>query len=286
MTSTDNPPRTPIGYRLLNELGGLLRGIAADAEIVPIETDRVRRWLEASDSFRLIRPFSEIAPKLDTALADAALSLEECEDILFVVDKLTTVNPHFDAIRSGLQELLGVLAGIGVDGIVKPSEVERLRAWLASWAHLRGLWPFDECESVVASILSGGGTTEIPYLLALGEQFPIGDGPIGDAPPTLVAGVCAVNPTIVFEDRFFVFTGESSRAKRKEMEALAQARAAKTTRDITKQTHYLIVCDCGSPHWAFSCFGRKIERAYEMRRDGHPILIVHEHDFWSVIDVA
>lgn len=282
----DPRPRTPIGYRLLNELGGLLRGIAADGEIVPIETERVRSWLDAADSFRLIRPFSEIAPKLDAALTDGALSLDECEDILFVVDKLTTVNPHFGAIRSGLQELLGVLAGIGADGIVKPSEVERLRAWLNAWVHLRGLWPFDECESVVASILAGGSATEIPYLLALGEQFPIGDGPIGDAPPMLVGGVCAVNPTIVFEDRVFVFTGESSRAKRKEMEALAQARAATTTSNPTKKTHYLIVCDCGSPHWAFSCFGRKIERAYELRREGHPIIIVHEHDFWSVIDVA
>jgi hypothetical protein len=30
--------------------------------------------------------------------------------------------------------------------------------------------------------------------------------------------------------------------------------------------------------WAFACFGRKIEEAYSMRRDGHHVLIVHEVD--------
>jgi hypothetical protein len=34
---------------------------------------------------------------------------------------------------------------------------------------------------------------------------------------------------------------------------------------VTKHTNYLVVCDCGSPHWAFSCYGLKVEKAHLMR---------------------
>ncbi len=37
----------------------------------------------------------------------------------------------------------------------------------------------------------------------------------------------------------------------------------------------------GNPTWAYACYGRKIEAAIRLRRIGHPLLIVHEIDFWD-----
>ena len=44
-----------------------------------------------------------------------------------------------------------------------------------------------------------------------------------------------------------------------------------------------MVCDGGNEFWAFSCYGRKVEQAYEQRRKGHHIVIVHERDFWDAL---
>jgi hypothetical protein len=47
--------------------------------------------------------------------------------------------------------------------------------------------------------------------------------------------------------------------------------------------NYLVVCDGGSPLWAFSSYGRKVEQAYTLRKKGHRVMIVHEADFWDAV---
>ena len=53
--------------------------------------------------------------------------------------------------------------------------------------------------------------------------------------------------------------------------------------NVTSQTHYLVVGAGGNPCWAFSCYGRKVEKAVDARKSGNPILIVHESDFWDAV---
>lgn len=38
----------------------------------------------------------------------------------------------------------------------------------------------------------------------------------------------------------------------------------------------------GNPCWAYACYGRKIEKAMELRKKGAQILIVHEADFLDI----
>jgi hypothetical protein len=277
-------PDRPIGFRLAHELDGLLQGIAADGIITAEEIARLQRWMEANASYRHIHPFSELAERVDRAMGDGRLDSDECADLLFVVSKLTTVNPHFDQLRGGVQVLMGHLAGLCADHVLTDSEVRSLSDWVSSWSHLKGLWPYDECESIVATALKDGRVDdeEVSYLFALSRQFPVaGEVTLsGDVPPLLVNGICALAPVIEFGDRDFVFTGESARGPREELESIVMKRDGRAAKNVTKMTDYLVVCDGGCPHWAFSCYGRKVEKAYNLRREGHPILIVHEFDFW------
>ena len=279
-------PDGPIGFRLAHELEGLLLGIKADGVIDSTEAERLRGWLLANVRYAHIHPFSELAQHVVRALEDGQVSVEECEDLLFVLSKYTTVNPHFDELRGGLQVLMGVFAGAAADRKISELEAHQLRDWLEAWHHLKGLWPYEECESLITSMLAG---VNVPHcaesLIGLAAQFPIGGQAAGDGTtaPLLVGGVCAVDPDIVFQAMAFVFTGESARAPRRVLANHVERRGGSVSDRVTPEIDYLVVCDGGSPFWAFSCYGRKVERAYDLRREGHHVLIVHETDFWDAV---
>ena len=276
-------PPGAIGFRLAHELEGILQGIKADGRIDSLERDRLRRWLNVNEPFASVRPFSELRDRVDHALADGVLTLDECEDLIFVTQKLTTVNPYFDALRSGIQILLGLLAGIVANKKATPEELQALVNWSEEWSHLQGLWPFDEAVSLVTGLINSNASAadRYQYLKTVVDQFPLaGEYEESWAPP-VIQGICAVNPELVFADKCFVFTGESARGERRLLEARVAEKGGRSHRRVTNDVDYLVVCDDTCPHWAFSCYGRKVEQAYLLRRKGHPITIVHEIDFWD-----
>lgn len=280
-------PDAAIGFRLANELEGLLIGITADHVITPDEAARVERWSVEAAPYAHVQPFNDISAHLRAALADGELTLEECETLLFVVRKYTRANPYFDQMRSGLQVLLGLLAGLSTDAEIGDAEIRTLMAWVAEWSHLAGLWPYDEIHAIANAVLADGTVTseEVQHLRALEQQFPIA-GRVGETLPVLVGGVCAVSPRIVFDSKTFVLTGESSRSPRAEIESRVRHSGGIAEPRVTQRTDYLIVGADGSPYWAFACYGRKIERAYELRKEGHPVVIAHENDFWKAVDAT
>jgi hypothetical protein len=280
------PVRRPgdVAFRLVNELEGLIDGIRADGVINPLEVERVERWLMDNDNFSSVHPFSEVAQCLRSALADGHLSADECEDLYFVAQRLTRGNPYFDQIRTGVQVLTGTMSGIAADRTINAAELDHMQRWIDDWGHLKGMWPFDECEAVVTAILIGKHITEDARsaMLSLAESFPIAGAASNSGPvPLLARGACAVNPHVEFESHSFVFTGESSKGDRGVLVDHAAAHGAIIHNNVRQDTDYLVVCDASSPYWAFSCYGRKVEKAMQNRKAGYPIVIVHEADFWD-----
>jgi hypothetical protein len=280
-----SPSEAPIGFRLAHELEGLLHGIAADGHVSKEEQERLRRWLDVNTSFRHLQPFRELAAHVERALADGRLEPSEVEELLFVISKLTTVNPYFDTCRAGLQVLTGLLAGVSADRTINDREIASLNAWMADWAHICGVWPFTECEAVVTRVLAhGDAESGHSQLLALAAQLPVGDvSSAGEDLPLVVGALCAVAPDVQFDGRTFVFTGESQKAGRDTLASHVTQRGATVDENVTRRTDYLVVCHGGNPLWAFSCYGRKIEKAYGLRRKGHSLLIIEERDFWDAL---
>lgn len=277
-------PRGAIGMRLCNELDGLLRGVSADGLINQDEAARIAAWLEKNGEFADVHPFSELASKLRRALSDGLLTVDEAEDLLFVVSKYTTVNPYFDQIRAGLQVLMGLLAGYASDAVIPEKEVRHLQQWIEDWSHLRTLWPYDECETIVTSMIASGRIAEdAGRLLELSSCVPVEGANPTPLPALTMAGICSMDPEITFPNKQFVFTGESRKCARSEMEARVFERKGHAEPRVTLKTDYLVVCDEGNPHWAFSCYGRKVERAFQLRREGHHVVMVHESDFWDAL---
>src|SRR5690606_525777 len=180
---------------------------------------------------------------------------------------------------------MGLLNGLAADGkIVTPSERAALATWLEQWGHLKGLWPYDECETLVTAMMGYEPVDKAAQqLMDLASSFPVaGVGTTYDeAPPLLIGGDCAINWTTTFPGPTFGCTGDSKKGPRRHLEMIVHSLGGETCENVRLDVDYLIACDGGSPHWAFSCYGRKVEKAYNMRREGHRIMIVGERDFWD-----
>lgn len=101
-----------------------------------------------------------------------------------------------------------------------------------------------------------------------------------------IVGVCAVCPEIVFEGSSFCFTGESSKFKRSELAKLVTTLGGNTSSSLTKAVDYLVIGAEGNPCWAYACYGRKVEKAVELRKAGSKLQIIHENDFHDAVSDA
>ena len=95
------------------------------------------------------------------------------------------------------------------------------------------------------------------------------------------AGICALDPEITISDHLFCFTGKCEKASRSELAEIIIKHGGKFNDGVTAKTDYLIIGNAGNQCWAFSCYGRKVEKAIDLRKKGNHILIVNELDFWD-----
>lgn len=284
-------------HKALNSLTGILSGVAADGMVSEDEKNEIQNWYALHVHLIKIHPFNEILPALDMAFADDVLDIEEINCALWLCQRfLDTQNEklYFDYITSQIQQLEGMLHGIISDGTISDDEISSLNAWLNDNDHLSGVYPFDEVYSLLLAAKDDGiiSTDERNMLKAFFSTFVdtrtsynIHENDVAALQKQYsIGGICAVCPEIEIEGKTFCFTGVSKKATRKEIADMICSRGGLYNDRVTLDTDYLIVGADGNPCWAFSCYGRKVEKAVDLRKNGHSITIVHEYDFWDEIN--
>lgn len=273
----------------LHTLEGILKGIAIDHKITFSEVEALLGW---SDRHHLVShksPFNEIIPLIKKATEDGNIDHEEKEDIKWLCQKYITPNKYYDCITADMQRLQGVLAGIVADGKITEEELNGLRNWLQDHEHLRIVWPFDEIDALVTEIMSDGviGEQEHHVLANFCNQFLFNStSMIIDLPiegELLRTGVCSAMPVMKFEKKIFCLTGEFENGKKNELGQIVIDLGGDISKNVRKDIDYLVVGGRGSECWAFACYGRKVEKAMNFRKEGLPIQIVHEFDFWDAV---
>jgi hypothetical protein len=283
-------------HKAVNSLIGLIKGIEIDGIVNPDELDEITNWCNLHRFLQKKSPFSEIIPVIDDALMDGLLEREEIQDILWLCNRVVNsseFDEYYNMITSSIQELEGILHGILADNELTEVEINQLAIWMEDREFLKGTYPFDEIDSLLVSARQDGviSDDEKNMLRAFFANFidtrisyNINDFEIKALQSKYsVSGICAVCPEIMFENKTFSFTGTSSRAKRKEIADIIVSKGSFFNEGVTKKTDYLIVGGEGNPCWAFSCYGRKVEKAVQLRKEGVQIVIVHENDFWDEI---
>jgi hypothetical protein len=275
--------------KALNSLIGMVEGMAIDGVVNSIEVGFLRSWLHENMELKHSHPFSELIPAVEAALADGILTEEERLDILWLCARLQSTE-FFDQTTAGIQRLHGLLAGIASDQTISERELRGLSEWLSEHEELKTRWPFEEIENVITAVLRDGKVDDDEHrmLQNLFSQFVAIDDNKTIVSPLVshrgaVVGLCAVCPEIQFEGKRFVFTGTSAKSSRDEFGEIVQRHGGVMTGAVSKKIDYLIIGADGNPCWAYSCYGRKVEMAVKLRKEGARILLIHENDFWDAI---
>jgi NAD-dependent DNA ligase len=272
--------------RTINELLGIFEGISIDGKINQKENQFISSWILFHENMITSHPFTELVPLLTKAIQDGVIDDEEKSDIQWLCNKLRSKD-YFDQITADLQSLQSVLAGIISDGTISTEEIKNLSDWMENHAHLRRCWPYDEIDSLITVVLKDQkiDQAEQNMLMDYFSEFS-GELPVGlkkTSVLTTVHGICAVTPEIKFPHSAFCFTGESHKLSRFDFEDLVLDHGGRVVNSVTSVTDYLIVGTSGNPCWAYACYGRKIEKAVGLRKQGHTVLIVHENDFHDAV---
>jgi NAD-dependent DNA ligase len=283
--------------KAVQTLQGLLTGIAIDRQLNAAEVAEVLNWCDENSELVGRSPFHELKQKLDEIIADGTITQEEQEELLWVCNNITPESEFFESVTQDIQKLHGIMHGIMVDGDISGEEAARFRDWVDTNYHLKGTYPYDELDSLLASVLKDGTIDEEEQTLlrAFFEDFidysftkrvQVETERVRRRMPKefTLPGICAMRPEIKFDGHVFTFTGSSMRGTRTELVNEITKRGGAFSPSVTSKTQYLVIGSAGNPCWAFSCYGRKVERAVEYRKEGTPIIIVHETDFWNAIE--
>jgi len=278
----------------LYTLRGILKGIIIDGAINSLELDELKNWCKIHNKFLNKHPFCELIPTILKAIDDGYFGPEEIKDLDWLCTSLTTDNIYKDVITEDILQLHGILHGILADNEITLQEIQGLQAWLDDNKHLSSTYPYDELYSLTALVLEDGilDDDEKKLLKAFFTDFidtknskNINCSDIAIIKKDMSKlGVCAKYPDLSIAEKTFCFTGKSSKLTRTGFASIITSLGGYYKDNVVSSTEYLIIGNEGNPCWAFSCYGRKVEAAIKLRKNGNKLVLVHENDFWTFYD--
>ncbi|MEX2176570.1 MAG: BRCT domain-containing protein [Pirellulaceae bacterium] len=178
-----------------------------------------------------------------------------------------------------MDELIGIARGVLADGRLVIEEARFLLDWLSRNEPVRrdffGATLFNSLDRVLHDEELSAEEEDSLFGLLLRFVGPLPEPtrevsyssslPLDDPPPLI---------EIVTNN--FCFTGKFQSGSRTHCQSVVIAAGGEIHKYPVFATHYLVVGDLGSRDWIHSTSGRKIERAIEIRSQGHPLRIVAE----------
>jgi NAD-dependent DNA ligase len=193
---------------------------------------------------------------------------------------------QFNAARRterDLSEMLGLVKAMLVDGVVTDVEAKYLRDWGSNHPDALKCWPasqifgrlqqyfadgrIDDTERAdLQELLSSliGGTASLVLGYEGATTLPL------DTPP----------PLVCWHKEVYVFTGKFAYGTRKDCEREVTGRGGLCESNITRNTSFLVIGTFGSRDWAQTSYGRKIQKAADLKLSGFPVRIIGE-DHWA-----
>lgn len=181
-------------------------------------------------------------------------------------------------ITKAMQTLLGICRGLTADNHMNDAEIHFLSSWMLDNKESTDCWPGCVIRDRVAQVLEDGKITEEErdqLLLVIkdlsGSEF-LETGSAAAAPVSFpIENVC-----INTSGSSFCLTGKFIFGPRSSVERVIENCGGSLAANVTKKTDYLIVGTLSSPDWLHSSHGLKIQKAVELKQEGHKICIISE----------
>lgn len=268
--------------KALNSLLGIIEGVVSDSQIDEKELNFLKIWLDENKGQISHHPFNELIPVVNNALLDGVISSEEKLDIVYLCENLRSIE-YYDLITADLQRLHGYISGILSDNIINEKEIFGLSEWINDHVHLKGCWPYDEINTLITHILDDKiiDNNEKIALESFFNEFDIGNDFVKQVHPMplSIRGIFTIDPKVIIKNHKFCLTGSSPKYNRKQFSELIMKFGGLVQNSVSPLLNYLIIGSGANPCWAYACYGRKVEKAMELRRQGYKINIIQESDF-------
>lgn len=191
-------------------------------------------------------------------------------------------------LKRAIDQLIGICSGIVADGELNDTEIAFLSTWLTNNHEACTEFPGKQIAGRIAATLADGVVTAeergdlLELLLQISGNRFVETG-AAEAEAAAVPG--DVVKGILFEGSRFCFTGKFAYGTRKRCEDAVIVRGGFADGNVTQALDYLVLGAGVSKDWKFESYGRKIERALQLRDGGilRPV-IVAEKDWVVLLD--
>ena len=198
-----------------------------------------------------------------------------------MVDDPYTRYRHDDLRGRTIDTLIGISKGIIADGKVNQAEAEALLSFLVesdmSWLDHPMM---DRLVDRVGDMLQDGvlDDEEARELHDLLASFSGGVSTWGEISKPATLPLDDPPPSVVFDDKTFLFTGTFVFGTRAECHQATRSRGAVVQKSVTRALDYLVIGNYAAVAWKHQSFGTKIEKAMDYRNSrGKPEIITEDH---------
>lgn len=186
------------------------------------------------------------------------------------------------------QVLAGIITGIVADGNLHDMEIQMLNTWLSANPEVVSRWPGSAIASQLHTVLADGFVSADEREHLLHElQLLVGNDFSNSGSVTSEVAALPYDLECLIDVRgvHVCHTGEFLYGTRTACERLTELAGGVATGSVTKKTGFLVVGTHVSSAWVNTSYGRKIERAMELREDGHLISIVSEKRWLEALSI-
>ncbi len=266
---------------------GILEGVVADQRLTEQELLFLDVWLRSQEVIARDGDVVDLLDLTSDILKDGYITTDELADLnQLIIDVIEYKQLEHISVESRINELLGFLSGIAVDGVLSEQEIILLGGWLDANYEACSVWPGNVIASRLKQILSDNVVTteEKSDLLETiksisGQRFQ----ETGAAHGMSTAFLEDMVDTFSHEGQCLCFTGKFVSGSRNIVESTAQRLGASIKGDVTNDVTALVIGTLASRDWRFSSHGRKIEKALKLKRKGSQLVIITEQTWLKYI---
>lgn len=273
--------------RDIRVLVGILKGIKCDKEVSGEEILGLKGWLQSIQAKEQKQPYGTIVEVINNSLEDNVLTKDEIESILWYCNHYLDESGYYDIVTASVQKLLGIVKGIAIDKKINEQELFYLNNWLEDHSYLKRTWPYDELYALITWVLVDKKMNEEEHKMLLNfcESVSSNNSTNNEGlVNSIKQGYCHIDPVITIAEQTFCITGISKKYKRKEIAERIELYGGIVVNNVSSKLNYLVICDEKNACWAFTAYGRKVEEAINLRKNGKHIIIANEYDLYDAFE--